>query len=581
MKKLLTYFAFILILPLLFSVSSPDGSKAPATDTYIVIGWNDLGMHCANKDFTNMCILPPYNNQTVQVIKVGSPTALPQVMGLPDGITVTYEIPGNTYSVGKTNFWSYDVQLFGVNLPDNVGLTGNGLTGSMVASSNYFSATGIPITPYADNNLVTENPYQKTLIKAYNSGNQLVATTQSVIPVSNEINCVSSGCHTSEMDILQKHENVNGFNINNRPIFCATCHADPALGMPGNGQAPKFSAAIHSKHGDFIKTNCYKCHPGPNTQCFRDTMYSQGLTCVTCHGNTTNVGHTVEEGRIPWLQEPSCGAVACHGPNYAENPGKLFRQSTGHGGLFCSACHSSPHSILPTNRPEDQVQNIALQGYGGTLRKCSVCHGYTPTSPGPHGLYAVPETKTLTLTLFLEGLYNGGGSMNQAHDANGPRYGSGIADQITVELHNASSYNTIVYVSGPINLGIDGHATVTIPDLYNGLYYITIRHRNSIETTSATATPFSSASINYNFDLVSMVYGNNVKLVSGKYCIYTGDVNQDGITDTGDMNPVENKSVVIMMGYLAEDVNGDGIVDTGDMNIVENNSTAVIQVITP
>jgi len=49
MKRRFTYFAFILILPLLFSASSPDGSKAPATDTYIVIGWNDLGMHCANK----------------------------------------------------------------------------------------------------------------------------------------------------------------------------------------------------------------------------------------------------------------------------------------------------------------------------------------------------------------------------------------------------------------------------------------------------------------------------------------------------------------------------------------------------
>jgi hypothetical protein len=32
-----------------------------------------------------------------------------------------------------------------------------------------------------------------------------------------------------------------------------------------------------------------------------------------------------------------------------------------------------------------EVQNIALQGYAGKLNKCSVCHGYTPEFPGPHG----------------------------------------------------------------------------------------------------------------------------------------------------------------------------------------------------
>ena len=65
------------------------------------------------------------------------------------------------------------------------------------------------------------------------------------------------------------------------------------------------------------------------------------------------------------------------------------------------------------------------------------------------------------------------------------------------------------------------------------------------------------------------------------FAIWGGDVNQDGIVDTGDMNPVENESTNVTMGYVAEDVNGDGIVDTGDMNIVENNSTNVIQKITP
>jgi len=54
-------------------------------------------------------------------------------------------------------------------------------------------------------------------------------------------------------------------------------------------------------------------------------------------------------------------------------------------------------------------------------------------------------TKTLNLSsVLLEGLYNSGGTMRQAWNALGPQWGAGIADHITVELHNATKYSTIV-----------------------------------------------------------------------------------------------------------------------------------------
>jgi hypothetical protein len=390
MKKVISLFGLGILISILFVAFTPVENAKPATGNYIVVAWNDLGMHCANKDFSNMCILPPYNNQSAHVIQVGDQATMPVVM-IPStsGITVSYSIPGNTWSgstsiVDKTNFWVYAFQLFGANLQPNIGLTGLGLTGTMADSNNFYHAQGIPLTPYLDNNLTNPDPYQLTLIEARNSGNELIASTQSVIPVSNEINCVSSGCHSSEMNILNEHESVPGFNIANKPIFCANCHSDNALGMPGQAGVPPFSQVIHQKHGGETN-NCYKCHPGPNTQCFRDIMKTKGLTCQTCHGSVSNVGNTIENGRQPWLQEPQCGASACHGANYAEEPGKLFRNSKGHGGLICSTCHGSPHAILPSENARDNVQNIALQGYAGTLKKCEVCHGYIPAAPGPHG----------------------------------------------------------------------------------------------------------------------------------------------------------------------------------------------------
>ncbi|MEZ5357759.1 MAG: dockerin type I repeat-containing protein [Candidatus Zixiibacteriota bacterium] len=420
--KALFVFAFILL-----TISAP----ALFAQEYIVIGWNDLGMHCSNKDFSTIVVLPPYNNIRAQVIRVGDSLTNPLVMTT--GFRVAYEIPGNTYSVGKTNFWSYEDALFGVSLPDNIGLTGVGLSGDMHISDNFFAVEGVPITPFTDADLINEDPFQLGLLSLYNSGGQLLASTQPVVPVSNEINCVSSGCHPSEQHILNEHDDEGGFNPNNTPILCASCHSSNALGTTGQPGLPSLSEAIHKKHGD--KTNdCYKCHPGPNTQCLRGVMKTEyHFECQTCHGSVTQVGESISDGREPWFEEPSCGDANCHGSQFAEEPGKLFRESKGHGGLFCSACHGEPHAILPSGNARDNVQNIALQGYAGTLNNCATCHGYTPDGPGPHGIMVsgccdlagdANDDGALNIgdaVFLINYIFSGGAapSCSQAADANG------------------------------------------------------------------------------------------------------------------------------------------------------------------
>lgn len=392
MKRAIYYILAVLGLPILIVLTA---FNPPPLGDYIVISWNDLGMHCSGKNYQNLCILPPYNNLKAHVIQRGSATSLPQV--ITDGLSMTYEIPGNTYSVGKTNFWTYAYNLFGVQLQPNIGLTGVGLTGNLLPVSNNFLVEGIPITPYTDQNLVTEDPYQLGLIKVYDQSMNELASTQPVVPVSNEMNCVSSGCHASETAILNAHEQEGGFDPNATPILCSQCHADNALGMPGHPGVPSLSLAMHETHGSHTN-DCYKCHPGPNAQCFRDVMHTAGMVCQDCHGSVAQVGQSIANGRQPWLQEPSCGASQCHGPNFAEEPGQLFKNSKGHGNLYCSTCHGSPHAILPTNNARDNLQNVTLQGYAGILRECSVCHGVNPTAPGPHGtLASVLELKPGTI----------------------------------------------------------------------------------------------------------------------------------------------------------------------------------------
>lgn len=366
-------------LPLVLNNSIPD--------EYVIIGWNDLGMHCYDQDYSVFSILPPYNTLWSQVILRGDPPQL-----ITQDIQVEFSFPDNSESASKTNFWDYEDKLFGVDLPLNTGLTGVGLAGEMELASSgaYFVAEGIPLTEFSDSAPTTSDPYQlaSLVVKAEGTSIELAETTI-VAPVSSEMRCDT--CHDEEdpnnyrRDILLVHDDENKTHLTAQadggdPVLCADCHADPALGLPGDHRYPSLSEAIHSSHYGEAQ-DCYDCHPGEQTQCLRDVM-SQPPTsygCTDCHGSMQDVG---DENREPWVDEPRC--EDCHDPQYAENPGELYRNSVGHGGLYCESCHNSTHAILPSREPRDNIQSIALQGYAGTITDCTVCHLSNPDTGGPH-----------------------------------------------------------------------------------------------------------------------------------------------------------------------------------------------------
>jgi hypothetical protein len=191
--------------------------------------------------------------------------------------------------------------------------------------------------------------------------------------------------------------------------------------------------------------------------------------------------------------------------------------------------------------------------------------------------------RTLNLTsVLLEGLYNGSGTMRQAWNESGPQWPAGIADHITVELHSSINYATIVYTAPDIPLSTTGTATVSVPAIYDGTYYITVKHRNSIETTTSVAVIFTNSTINQSFGSPANVYGSNLKNFNdGYFLIYGGDANQNGSVDTGDYTPVVNDVSKYVTGYVATDINGNGSVDTGDYSILVNNASKYIHTYHP
>ncbi len=179
------------------------------------------------------------------------------------------------------------------------------------------------------------------------------------------------------------------------------------------------------------------------------------------------------------------------------------------------------------------------------------------------------------LTFYLEGLFNGA-NMNKARNAESEQYADNIADKITIELHNAANYSSIVYSAPDIALSTEGQVNLNVPPANHGSYYLTVKHRNSLETTTASPVSFAGGSISYSFDTPSKAYGDNLKPINDKYCIYAGDVNQDGMVDESDLNSIDADASGLFAGFLTNDVNGDGIVDALDLIMTDNNAAAFV-----
>ncbi len=212
------------------------------------------------------------------------------------------------------------------------------------------------------------------------------------------------------------------------PILCAACHGDNALGLPGISGINPLTNDIHTLHGTQILlstgrtlnanstvsdlSSCYLCHPGPKTLCKRGAMNTQ--LCSACHGTLATVGALTRTG---WLDVPAC--QMCHNNSlrytraftstgvwrkttdltFSTNPnvpmaGKsLYRYSAGHGAVYCSACHGSPHAEYPTLQTNDNVYPTSLQGYVGKITECSVCHSSVAVTGtgGPHGMHTIGQ----------------------------------------------------------------------------------------------------------------------------------------------------------------------------------------------
>ena len=419
--------------------------------TAALLGWNNLGMHCMDSDYSVFSILPPYNTIEAQLIVGG------KLVTTGSGYSVTYEGIAdpdgsiNVSSIGKGNFYTYVQALYGSPAPD-MGLAGWAMPGlnntpqSMLFEANnspaagvstavnWFRAEGIPIMPFDDAG--RKNEYPLMHLVARNSANAIVASSDIVLPVSDEMDC--RVCHGSgasaaampvggwvndanserdyRLNILLLHDDreqalhpvaysaalaTRGLNpsglfanvaVNGRPIVCASCHASEALQGSGLAGIPPLTSSIHTRHAKVLdpvshvaldnaasRAACYLCHPGSTTRCLRGAMGSaiaadgsMEMQCQSCHGNMTQVG---SPNRVGWFMEPAC--QSCHTGTATHNNGQI-RYTSVFSDAAASTVRVAVDSTFATS-PNTPATGLSLyrfsQGHGGL--QCSACHGST------------------------------------------------------------------------------------------------------------------------------------------------------------------------------------------------------------
>ncbi|MCX6569564.1 MAG: multiheme c-type cytochrome [Candidatus Aminicenantes bacterium] len=376
------------------STTPPSNGVTPveipaASMSYIVLAWNDLGMHDLNPTYDKEVLLPPYNTLWAQVIKRGDP---PEIVTT--GVSLEYRVIDNTYSYGKGTasplrnygqFWDNSLDLFGVSLANDTGLNlvdpdiHNGLSGAMLLKGNHFEVDGIPVVPI--NDAGTWDPYQvaEIIVRDASTGTEL-ARTRATVPTSDEINCAK--CHgqtvnsVAILSVLAEHDKgeETTFATDGVPVLCADCHGSPALGQTGPGSSELYlSQVIHGFHST-KSAACYDCHPGATTKCSRSTAHATADgNCTTCHGTMANITTTITNGRVPWVSEPKC--VSCHTFVAEVDTGStLYRNADAHNGISCPACHGSPHAEVPSDKAVDNYQALQYQNKALPLGSCKVCH---------------------------------------------------------------------------------------------------------------------------------------------------------------------------------------------------------------
>lgn len=157
-----------------------------------------------------------------------------------------------------------------------------------------------------------------------------------------------------------------------------------------------------------------------------------------------------------------------------------------------------------------------------------------------------------------------------------------IPDTIKVELRSESFPYELLDSTFILTDSL-GVASAEFSDIsLNRSFYIVIRHHNSIETWSKFPVSLAQAVGEYDFTAdSSKAYGNNLTKKEGRWCIYSGDINQDGLIDSVDLQIVFLDNISGVENSYDTDLNRDNFTEVYDVILTFKNFLQQVEKKTP
>jgi hypothetical protein len=180
-----------------------------------------------------------------------------------------------------------------------------------------------------------------------------------------------------------------------------------------------------------------------------------------------------------------------------------------------------------------------------------------------------PFVVQLNLKAFIQGFYNGS-------------TGKMVKDTVRVFLRYQTAPYAIADSSRSV-LDSNGNGVFNFNRVGNRAnYFLVVKHRNTVETWSSTAGEFWQNLREYDFTPFALyAFGSNQILKGTKYCLFNGDIGQDGAIDLTDIVAVHNNAVIFSTGYKPTDVDGNNVTDLTDLIQTHNNSSNFVSLKRP
>ncbi len=212
------------------------------------------------------------------------------------------------------------------------------------------------------------------------------------------------------------------------------------------------------------------------------------------------------------------------------------------------------------------------------------------------------DSITINVVILFEGLLNDDGKMNNGLAENelvpdeqpfftAPfyfnsqsrmnEYPSGLIDWVLIELRDRfDPTNIITQKAVLVNedgqlMDVDGTIGVKFHPSYEGDYFIAVRHKTHLDILSADYITLTNGT-SYDFtDSMDKAMGNQqLQEKYGKYTMFTGDFDCNGIINVNDYNKWRVNSALINQ-YVGWDADGNGVINVVDYNLWKKNSSKI------